>query len=89
MTESADDRLLAAIDRLAKSTSQVAKALSTKLGKQDIANEHLRKLVTAAEMYGLPRTNHSLFRTLSVIAQEQAIEIIRTEMPNAVFFCRS
>ncbi|WFU54552.1 class I SAM-dependent methyltransferase [Bradyrhizobium pachyrhizi] len=86
MKKAVDDRLLAAIDRLARSSSEVANALSTMLSKQDIANEHLRKLVTAAEMYGLPRTNHSLFRTLSAIAQEQAIEIIRTEMAGAVFF---
>ncbi|WP_439373445.1 class I SAM-dependent methyltransferase [Bradyrhizobium sp. DASA03120] len=86
MKEAVDDRLLAAIDRLANSSRAVANALSTMLGKQDIANEYLRKLVTAAEMYGLPRTNHSLFRTLSAIAQQQAIEIIRTEMADAIFF---
>ncbi|MHC2331973.1 hypothetical protein [Bradyrhizobium sp. USDA 4454] len=75
MKETVDHRLLAAIDRLAKSSREVAKSFSTMLSKQDIANEHLRKLVTAAEMYGfdefIRETNYGVNR-ISYSGQQAA-----------------
>jgi predicted O-methyltransferase YrrM len=50
------------------------------------SNEYLRKLSVCAEMYALPRTNQSLFRTASLMAQEATLAIIKSEMPGAVFY---
>ncbi|WP_273727392.1 class I SAM-dependent methyltransferase [Brucella gallinifaecis] len=55
-----------------------------KIAKQ--SDEYLRKLSVCAEMYALPRTNKSLFRTASQRAQERSLDIIQTEMRDAVFF---
>jgi predicted O-methyltransferase YrrM len=74
------------LQNIEASHKKIARALEDLNEVSRSSNEYLRKLSVCAEMYALPRTNQSLFRTVSQRAQEQTLEILKVEMSTAVFY---
>lgn len=80
------DEIQARMDQLERMCRNIAESHSDLIEISKQSAEYLRQISVCAQMYALPRTNKSLFRSASERAQNRTLDIIESEMKDSIFF---